>query len=99
MAMRRHAAAHFRISRDTVVVAAAFATLIVGCTSPEATRQRAGGAGADPGNRKPVVQMHQGSDPYYGTPIAIGRYGEGRPTLEAARQADRMSRDDSASPK
>ncbi len=38
-----------------------------GCGSPEATRMRAGGAGADVGNRG-EVQLHAGSDPYYRTP-------------------------------
>jgi hypothetical protein len=38
------------------------------CTSPEATRQRAGGPGADTGNRGAQVQMHGGSQPYWNTP-------------------------------
>jgi hypothetical protein len=41
---------------------------LVACTSPEATRTRGGGPGADIGNRGPVVQMHEGADPYYKTP-------------------------------
>lgn len=39
-----------------------------GCRSPEATRVRGGGPGADIGNRNPVVEMHAGSRPYYETP-------------------------------
>jgi hypothetical protein len=39
----------------------------VGCTSPEATRVRAGGPGSDVGNHG-AVQLHAGSDPYYRTP-------------------------------
>jgi hypothetical protein len=39
-----------------------------GCASPEAERVRGGGPGADPGNRGTVVWMHEGADPYYGTP-------------------------------
>jgi hypothetical protein len=93
----RHVAARVRLSRGTVVAAVALATLVAGCTSPEATRQRAGGPGADPGNRKAVVQMHQGSNPYYQTPERIGRYGPDRSSLETARQADRLSRGASAS--
>jgi hypothetical protein len=41
------------------------------CTSPEATRQRAGGPGADVANRQGPVELHAGADPYYGTPIAM----------------------------
>jgi len=44
------------------------AGLCLGCTSPEATRTRAGGPGADVGNRGEIVSMHDGSDPYWGTP-------------------------------
>jgi hypothetical protein len=51
-------------------------TLLVGllalglaaCDSPEATRTRGGGLGADVGNRSPVVEMHQGARPYFQTP-------------------------------
>jgi hypothetical protein len=43
---------------------------LVACTSPEATRQRAGGAGADVGNRG-SVELHAGADPYYRTPLAM----------------------------
>jgi hypothetical protein len=41
------------------------------CTSPEATRQRAGGAGADVGNRGDAVELHAGSQPYWRTPPAL----------------------------
>jgi hypothetical protein len=37
------------------------------CTSPEATRTRAGGPGADTGNHGRVVEMHEGSQPYWNT--------------------------------
>jgi hypothetical protein len=40
-----------------------------GCTSPEATRVRAGGPGGDVGNRGDI-ELHGGSQPYYGTPTA-----------------------------
>jgi hypothetical protein len=51
-------------------------TLLVGllalglaaCDRPEATRTRGGGPGADVGNRSPVVEMHQGAQPYFQTP-------------------------------
>ena len=48
--------------------------LLVGlgaCTSPEATRQRAGGAGGDVGNRGNGVELHEGSQPYWRTPAAL----------------------------
>jgi hypothetical protein len=64
-------------------------TLVAACSSPEATRLRAGGPGADVGNRRAVVLMHEGSRPYWATPRLIGSQG---PPLEAASQADRLSR-------
>jgi hypothetical protein len=42
--------------------------LVTACASPEATRTRGGGPGADIGNRKAVVQFHAGADQYFGTP-------------------------------
>jgi hypothetical protein len=41
---------------------------LVACTSPEATRTRGSGSGADTGNRGSVVEIHQGAHPYYKTP-------------------------------
>jgi hypothetical protein len=41
---------------------------LVACDSPEARRTRGAGPGADVGNRRPVVEMHQGAQPYYKTP-------------------------------
>jgi hypothetical protein len=41
------------------------------CTSPEATRQRAGGPGADVGNRRDPIDLHAGADPYYRTPYTL----------------------------
>jgi len=37
-------------------------------TSPEATRARGGGPGADPGNHGSVVQVHDGNKIYFKTP-------------------------------
>lgn len=37
-------------------------------TSPEASRARGGGPGADPGNHGAVVQVHDGNEIYYKTP-------------------------------
>jgi hypothetical protein len=72
-----------------LVPAALVALALAACASPEATRVRAGGAGADPGNRGPVVAMHEGSQPYWKTPRMPGIAG---PSLEPATQADRLSR-------
>ncbi len=59
------------------------------CTSPETTRTRGGGPGADIGNRSDVVRMHEGSRPYEGTPRIISAE---HPPLEPARQASEFSR-------
>jgi hypothetical protein len=40
----------------------------LGCRSPESTRARGGGAGADVGNHpRGAVQIHAGAEMYYGT--------------------------------
>jgi hypothetical protein len=44
-------------------------TAMVACASPEAGRSRGGGPGADAGNRATVLQLHDGSRPFYGTPL------------------------------
>jgi hypothetical protein len=54
--------------RGVIVTSLALAGLLAGCGSPEATRTRAGGRGADVGNRGPVVVFHDGADPYWHTP-------------------------------
>ena len=73
--------------RVALLVAACAA--LTGCTSPEATRTRGGGPGADVGNRSKDVKMHEGSQPYWKTPERI----EGNhPPLESSRQAQELSR-------
>jgi hypothetical protein len=63
-------------------------TGLASCASPETTRTRGGGPGADVGNRSHEVKMHEGSYPYWKTPERI----EGtHPSLEPARQAQRIS--------
>jgi len=77
----------------------AFGAVAAACTSPEATRLRAGGPGADPGNRSSVVQMHEGSQPYWKTPRRLADRQQA--PSDVARQADRLSRgrpDPAASP-
>jgi hypothetical protein len=61
----------------------------VGCVSPETTRTP-GGRGADVGNRPRVVEMHNGSEPFWKTPRRIT---ENHPPLESAQQAERLSRE------
>ena len=48
-----------------------FAALLAACASPEASRDR-GEAGADPGNRTPVLDLHGKSDPAHDTP-SVGK--------------------------
>ena len=61
---------------------------LVGCASPETTRMR-GGPGADVGNRGKVVEMHEGSQPFWKTPKIIATK---HPPLDPANQADELSR-------
>jgi hypothetical protein len=63
--------------------------LMLGCTSPEVTRTRGGGPGADVGNRQETVRLHEGARPFENTPKLIpGKH----PPLEPANQADEISR-------
>lgn len=62
---------------------------LAGCASPETTRSRGGDAGADIGNRARVVEMHEGSRPFWKTPKLIPAK---HPPLEPASQADEISR-------
>ena len=59
-----------------------------GCASPEATRTRGGGPGADVGNRTESVSMHEGSRPYWKTPVVIRGNG---PSLAPSEQARSIS--------
>lgn len=62
---------------------------IAGCASPEAARTRGGGPGADVGNRREIVRMHEGARPFENTPKVIPAK---HPALEPASQADQLSR-------
>jgi hypothetical protein len=62
---------------------------IAACASPETTRTRGGGPGADGGNRTKFVQMHEGSRPFESTPKLIPTK---HPPLNPASQADELSR-------
>jgi hypothetical protein len=46
----------------------ALPAILAACASPEAVRTRGGGPGADVGNRSASVEMHEGAQPYHGTP-------------------------------
>ena len=62
---------------------------LASCASPETTRTRGGGPGADVGKRGKVVEMHEGSRPFWKTPQLIPTK---HPPLEPAAQADELSR-------
>lgn len=62
---------------------------VAGCASPEATRTRGGGPGADVGNRTETVRMHEGAKPFENTPKIIPAK---HPPLDPANQADQLSR-------
>jgi hypothetical protein len=65
------------------------AVVTASCTSPEVSRSRGGGPGADRGNRGSIVRMHEGSNPFEKTPKIIGAE---HPPLESARQARQYDR-------
>jgi hypothetical protein len=62
---------------------------IAACASPETTRTRGGGPGADSGNRAKFVQMHEGSKQFDKTPKIIPTK---HPPLNASSHADELSR-------
>jgi hypothetical protein len=77
------------VSRAFPVAVLAIAGMLAACASPEATRARAQGPGADVRNVGQIVRMHEGADPYWRTPRVRD---VGAPPLETARQADQLSR-------
>ena len=56
-----------------LLLVAAVAVGAVGCGSPEARRARGKGPGADVGNRRDPVRIHDGADPYHETPRVLPR--------------------------
>jgi hypothetical protein len=72
-----------RIAAVVIVCAALSA-----CVSPEATRRRGGGLGADVNNRPAQVKMHEGSRLYWKTPVRIRVQG---PPLDASEQARELT--------
>jgi hypothetical protein len=73
----------------TVIVLFGVLFLIAACASPEASRSRGGGPGADVGNRTRIVEMHEGSKPYEKTPRIIPAQ---QPATQPASRADASSR-------
>jgi hypothetical protein len=63
--------------------------VLAACDSPETMRRRGGGPGADVGNRDRLVEMHEGSQPFWKTPQLIPAK---HPPLDPAYQADGLSR-------
>lgn len=60
----------------------------LGCTSPESTRTRGGGPGADVGNHpRGPVQIHAGAEMYYGTRTPGASIGQRR-FIRAAAETD-----------
>jgi hypothetical protein len=72
-----------------VIVLVGVLFFLVACASPEATRTRGGGPGADVGNRTRIVQMHEGSKPYDKTPQLIRTQ---QPAVATASKTDQPSR-------
>jgi hypothetical protein len=75
--------------RFALITVAALVFYLAACASPETTRTRGGGPGADVGNRGKVVEMHEGSRPFWETPDLIPTK---HPSLAPANQADQLSR-------
>lgn len=72
-----------------VVFLIALLLSVAGCASPETTRTRGGGPGADIGNRGKIVRIHEGARPFEKTPKIIPTE---HPSLDPANQADQLSR-------
>ncbi len=75
--------------RLALITVAALVFYLAACASPETTRTRGGGPGADVGNRGKDVEMHEGSQPFWKTPDLIPTK---HPPLAPASQADQLSR-------
>jgi hypothetical protein len=60
---------------------AAVTMLATGCSSPEASRTRGGGPGADIGNRRETVIFHDGAQRYHRTPCVTKVECKGPPAV------------------
>jgi hypothetical protein len=72
-----------------IIVLLTLLVYLTACASPEMTRTRGGGPGADPGNRGKIVRLHEGARPFEKTPKLIPTK---HPPLDPANQADQLSR-------
>jgi hypothetical protein len=72
-----------------VIVLFGVVFLVAACASPEASRTRGGGPGADVGNRTRIVEMHEGSKPFEKTPRLIPAQ---QPAVATASKTDQSSR-------
>jgi hypothetical protein len=72
-----------------VIVLVTLLVYLAACASPEETRTRGGGPGADPGNRGKIVRLHEGARPFEKTPKIIPAK---HPPLDPANQAEQLSR-------
>jgi hypothetical protein len=72
-----------------IIVLLTLLVYLAACASPEMTRTRGGGPGADPGNRGKIVRLHEGARPFEKTPKLIPAK---HPSLDPANQADQLSR-------
>ena len=75
--------------RRNLILLLIASAVLAGCESPETMRSRGGGPGADVGNRDKLVEMHEGSQPFWKTPKIIPAK---HPPLGPASQADELSR-------
>jgi hypothetical protein len=73
----------------TPIVLVTLLVYFAACASPEMTRTRGGGPGADPGNRGKIVRLHEGAKPFENTPKLIPTK---HPSLDPANQAEQLSR-------
>ena len=64
-------ARHGSLCRSMRFLALAGLVGAAACASPEAARERGDGPGGDPGNRAAIVEIHQGAEPYHGTPCRM----------------------------
>jgi hypothetical protein len=52
-----------------LAMAVALLAVAIAACSPEASRTRGGGPGADVGNHGSPIRLHEGSDPSFGEPL------------------------------
>jgi len=77
------------VNQSVIIPLIALLLCVGGCASPEMTRTRGGGPGADPGNRDKIVRLHEGARPFEKTPKLIPTK---HPPLDPAHQAEQLSR-------